>query len=235
MIVVVIATIALLARIRISREESYRLPINILMFQLTSIISAFVYYEVEDTFTSIWGFQISLTSLTIYYITYVTVNRLILYIVETKWQKKEYGKFFDYDFYFSVLSCIYVIPIALTIHYLHILYDVPGIIIATLPLIAFSILFKLYFLSDSQNFYLAEINKLAGKMTGKYTQEEIISLYLDFWVDIFPADTIYYYSVDEKQMLTKISQYHDRMPVKDNKISEPLTNHTVWKKLGEMI
>ncbi|WP_179128537.1 GGDEF domain-containing protein [Marinilactibacillus piezotolerans] len=230
MTVTVVATLAILIRIKVSKEELYRIPINLLMFQMTSVLSALAYYLVEDRFVSIWGFQISLTSLTIYFITYVTLNRVILYLVETKWQKKDYGKLFGYEYFFSIFSCVYVIPIALTINYLHVLYDVPGIVIATLPLIAFSVLFKLYFLSDSQNFYLAEINKLAGKMTGIYTQEEIISLYLDSWVDIFPADTIYYYSVDEKQMLTKIYQYHDRLPVKENKLTDPLTNHTVLEK-----
>lgn len=220
MILMTIATIALLIRIGVSKEESFRFPLNILMFQIVSILSAEIYYIVDSIFFPSTNYTYSILSLIIYSVSHTTFNGLLLYLISTKWQKKNYGNFFDFEYFFSIFSIIYTIPIALIILYLDDLYSTLGIVIASLPLIVISLSFKLYFFSDSQNQYLAEINSLAVKLTGKNTVNEIIELYLKSWSNIFPADTIYFFTTSDNEEISKTCAYRvgNNVSLKDSTV-----------------
>lgn len=208
MLMAFIAVVVLMIKIGVNKEDSYRYPVNILMFQILSIVSAGVYYFLDPFFPSSYSYPYSLLSLVIYLFTFITLNRIILYVVQTFWYRTDYGKILSFEYLFDLFSLFYTIPIAIIIIYLKELYFTSGIIIAMIPLVAMSVIIKLYFISDAQNQYLAEINKLAVKLTGKQTIKEIIELYLKSWVNIFPADTIYFYTLTEDSKLLKTYEYH---------------------------
>lgn len=208
MLMTSIAVVVLMLKIGVNKEDNYRYPVNILMFQILSIVSAEVYYLVDPILPSALHYSYNLLSLGAYLFTFITLNRIILYLVSTWWYKKEYGKILNFEYIFDLFSLFYTIPIAVIIIYLKELYFTSGIIIAMIPLVAMTVIIKLYFISDAQNKYLAEINELAVKLTGKQTIKEIIELYLKSWVNIFPADTIYFYTFIDNSQLSKTYEYH---------------------------
>lgn len=208
MLMASIAVVVLMIKIGVNKEDNYRYPVNILMFQILSIVSAEVYYLLDPILPSALNYSYNLLSLAVYLFTFITLNRIILYVVQTFWYRTDYGKILSFEYLFDLFSLFYTIPIAIIIIYLKELYFTSGIIIAMIPLVAMSVIIKLYFISDTQNQYLAEINELAVKLTGKQTIKEIIELYLKSWVNIFPADTIYFYTLTDDSQLLKTYEYH---------------------------
>ncbi|MFL2094509.1 sensor domain-containing diguanylate cyclase [Marinilactibacillus psychrotolerans] len=230
MVVTTLATTMVMKRMGITMEESYRYPMNILLFQIVSILSAEVYYLLDPVLPSTFNFPYNLLSITIYLITSITLNRLLLYVLATHWQHKAYGNIINYEYIFSLLSAFYAIPIALTILYLRNVYSTIGIIVAAFPLVAISIIFKQYFFSDSQNRYLGKINTLAIKLNEKHSVNEIIKFYLNSWNNIFPADTIYYCTITEDKKIVKSFVYHKGHTVESENCSATVFFHTALEE-----
>lgn len=107
------------------------------------------------------------------------------------------------------------------------IYSTFGIIIAAFPLIGISIIFKLYFSSDSQNRYLYKVNGLAIKLNEQQNVKKIIELYLSSWNNIFPADTIYYCIIREDQKIEKSMVYHNGHIVESKESLDPISSHVI--------
>lgn len=230
MVVTTIATTVVMKQMRITREESYRFPMNILLFQIISILSAEIYYLVNPILLNPLNYPYNILSLTVYLVASITLNRLFLYVLATEWQKKVYGKIINFEYIFSLFSVFYAIPIALMILHLRNIYSTFGIIIAAFPLIGISIIFKLYFSSDSQNRYLYKVNVLAIKLNEQHNVKKIIELYLNSWNNIFPADTIYYCVIREDQKIEKSMVYHNGHIVESKESLDLISSHTILEE-----
>lgn len=201
------ALMVVLAKIGLNKQNIFKIPLNLLLFQIVSVSSGIVYYIVDPVLPSVLNLRFNLLSLTIYLVFYILMNRILIYFLEKYWYCKEEITIIDSELKFSLLSIFYVIPIAIMLVYLEELYAYVGIYLASLPLITLALIFKFYFNIKAKNKHLSEINNLALELTGKYSQKEIISNYIKSWAVIFTAQKISYFEASENMKITKIYDY----------------------------
>ncbi|WP_208560101.1 sensor domain-containing diguanylate cyclase [Marinilactibacillus kalidii] len=207
MILSSISILVVMIKIGITKQDLFRVPINLLIFQIVSITSGLFYFAIDPFVPTAFNLRFNLLSLTLYLLFSLFMNRILIYMLEKFWYKIPRTKLFDFELSFSILSIFYATPIAVMLNYLRDNYTFAGILIASLPLVTLSIVFKFYFISKSQNNLLLRINRLAMELTGEYSQQQIIEKYLKSWSEIFSAQTISYYETTKDLQLVKLYEY----------------------------
>ncbi|WP_225743916.1 GGDEF domain-containing protein [Marinilactibacillus sp. Marseille-P9653] len=207
MLLVSSALIIVLAKLGLNKQNVFKIPLNLLLFQIVSVSSGIVYYTIDPVLPSIFNLRFNVLSLTTYLVFYILLNRILIYFLDKYWYCKENIMIIDSELKFSLLSIFYVIPIAIMLVYLEELYSNVGIFIAFLPLITLTIILKFYFNIKAKNKHLSEINNLALELTGKYSQKEILSNYIKSWAVIFTAQKISYFEASENMKITKVYDY----------------------------
>ncbi|MBM7541797.1 sensor domain-containing diguanylate cyclase [Amphibacillus cookii] len=194
-IVTQLAMIFVLIRLKISKHDGYRIPLNLLMFLAVSLTSASAYYLSSPYLPERLEFlNHNILQLLIYMFIAFLVNQIILFLIKRFIYNQEVA-FLGEGFYFSLFIMGYTIPSGIVLVYLYQSFNTVGILMMSIPIVAISISLKLYYQSKTTNQYLIQINQLAHKLTGYYTRDNILKTYLSTMPKIFPANTVVIYEL----------------------------------------
>ncbi len=202
-----IAIIVLLLRIRIPKEQMYRLPLNWLMFFLISVASGLIYYSVGGTHgIDLLSSPSNLLYVVAYAVTYFVLNHFVLTIVGYVLQGRKRA-LFDQDFVWEAVTTILTLPIGLI---LYILYDEVGIvsvIFVGIPFASLSVILNLYHSSDKVNHYLQNAAEIGHELAERLHVEEVLDLFIQKLTEMFPVDYAYILDVvndKELQLLRSV-------------------------------
>ncbi|WP_096153165.1 MULTISPECIES: sensor domain-containing diguanylate cyclase [Bacillus] len=211
MTLTILGVVALLIYVRISKAESYRIPINLLMFSLASLASGFIFYFLGGVHGST---NLLLPSVIVpilaHQFTYFMMNQLGLYFI-TNYIHRMKKKFYSIDTKWDGVTSIVVLPVGIILYMLYQQVDVAALFYVGLPFVILALILRLYHNSEKVNSYLQRAADVGHEMTEKLNVQGVLDIFLEKVTAIFPADYAAIINVlDEKEfrLLREINKHN---------------------------
>ncbi|EXJ22408.1 hypothetical protein ADIAL_1994 [Alkalibacterium sp. AK22] len=204
MILTTYAVIVLMVKAEIKFDEHYRYPLNLLVFFTLSILSASAYYLVRPVFSSDLDNGFCVMSMTVYMVTYVLGNQLLLFYINKYIYNDQDAKLVDEQFTFSIVLSTMIIPFAYIMIFLYDSLGSMGVIMGALPFMTITVGTNIFHKSKTNNKYLEKINQLAQQLNEKKHSGPVVETYLQSIIGIFPIDGLSYFTVEaDKKIIRK--------------------------------
>lgn len=233
MIFMQIALVILLVRIRITKENAYRYPLNFIMFFIVSITSGLVYYALggEHGIEIINNPRNLLLALS-YALTAFVVNHLLLTILAYILHRRK-RVFLDQDFIWETVTTILTLPIGLILYILYREVGLIAIVFVGIPFASLSVILNLYHSSNKINSYLQQAGETGHKLAERLQVEEVLDLFIQKITNMFPADFAYILDVVDNKELILIrrveAEFDPSIQVRPLKKNEGISGN-VWAK-----
>lgn len=216
-----IAVLALLIRLGIDRKSIYKIPLNLLLFLISSVLGGYVY-------TVLGGFNgvVLLTYLpthfevAIYAFVIFLCNHIMLYLVRRLFLKKGNVTFFGRGFWWEVLTALLVFPLGLVLYIIYGTIGTIGIFLIGIPFLSVSFILKLYYTSQKMNYHLKQTSELGQQLTARLKKSEVLKLFIDNLYIMLPVDFIYIFGVRGNSLsLLRHIENGQEQPIKDMPIN----------------
>ncbi|OJF90899.1 sensor domain-containing diguanylate cyclase [Alkalibacterium sp. 20] len=230
MIVSSIAIVFLMIRSDIKLDQLYRYPLNLLMFHFLSILAAGVYYLTILLSDQLISIVAELLALTMYMLAHILFNQIAIYIIDKYFYGNSNIQIIDENLIFSLYITIFVVPLSFILIYLYETTGSIGIIIGALPFVSVTIWTNSYYKSKMNNKYLRKMNQLTQELNAKKNRESIIDMFIHALLEIFPADALSYFSVENEETIQREKVIVGKGNVSDKKEIFKLSKQSILKR-----
>lgn len=229
-ILTTIALLALMIRSNIKLDEHYRYPLNLLMFQLLSFVSALAYYLIEPAMSTLSFYDYSLTSLVVYMFVHIAANQLLLYLISRYYFNNKEAKLIDEYLNFSIYTSLFIVPVSFILIYLYEELSVVGALIGAIPFVTITIGINFFYKSKMNNTYLNNVNMLAQDLNEKKKRNDVIETYLKSLAKIFPVDALSYFTISPSDDIHRTLVYQDKKEMQMMKEFFMLSEQSILKE-----
>lgn len=196
---------------RLNWADSYRIPLNMLMFLGMSITEGAVYYllggEVHpdklhfllNNAVPVFGFYLA---------SYMT-NEILLYVFR-RWligSPSQLVKPFEKDSVWEIVATVMMMPMGVAFYTLYAIKGLSGMFLIAVPMVALSIIIRLFNSSQQMSEYLQRVNYLGQKLTEALSADHIIELLLKELPSMLDVDYGYIVLYDVPDQPRLICQY----------------------------
>ena len=193
-----IGVMTLLYRIKISKDELFRIPMNSLMFFINSLTSGLIYYWLGGQHSHLDLSDLSVFSLiVIHQIVWFLSNFICALLIDLFVYETEVA-FVAKDQVADVVSSIIIFPIGLLLYSTYQELGLIAIMIVGIPLVSLALVMRLYYRTDQINEDLQKASQIGHKLTERLEVKQVYELFLTEIKKIFPVDETYIFSVDTK-------------------------------------
>lgn len=223
MFIAQMAIIVLLIRIKIKKEQLFRLPLNSIIFFIVSLGSGAVYYFLGgQTGSQIVNGHLSLWLAALYVLLYLLINQvLILFILYTVYQ--DIHSFFGKSLIWETVTSLITFPLGFVLYMLYSQVGVLALLIVGMPFASLSLILNLYYLSGRINEYLQKAAEIGHQMAERLNVNAVIDLFLQKLCELLPVDYTFIFDVAENKELQIIRRIengqvmpNDVAPLKEN-------------------
>ncbi|REJ10744.1 sensor domain-containing diguanylate cyclase [Halobacillus trueperi] len=204
-----VAILALMAKMRLGRTNLHRLPINLFMFLLISVVSAGIYYALGGTHgpsaVNDIGDAVPIVS---YVLSQIVLNQFSIKFVAKVLYNKEI-QWLDKGFAWELLTSSLVLPIGFVLYMVYSEFGMSGIFFVGIPFVFISGMLMLYHNSNQVNTYLRKTSIIGHELTGKLGVREVLDIFVDRLSELLPVDYIYVYDVNKNKRMELI-RFFDR-------------------------
>ncbi|WP_051255281.1 sensor domain-containing diguanylate cyclase [Pontibacillus marinus] len=220
MVLTQIAYFTSFMKLRLPKNLLYKIPLNLLMFLMMSIVSALVYYslggEHGQTAMNSPGDILPISG---YVISYFLTNQLILSLVR-KYLMRAPQKFLNKGFWWDFYNTLFVIPIGFVLFILYVEIGTEAIYYVGVPFVSLSFILMLYYSSRRINGYLQRTSEIGHELTGKLEADEVLDRFVERISSLLDVDYAYVYDVnrdDPNHEYLKLirfydSEHHENLP-----------------------
>ncbi|WP_417899413.1 sensor domain-containing diguanylate cyclase [Bacillus haimaensis] len=188
MVLTLISVIALMLKIRVSKDNLIRIPINLLMFSTISLICGSVYYALGgghgDTRLLQPGVIVPILS---HELMYFTLNSIALYMIQVSIYKRK-SSFITPDTKWEAVTSIIVLPVGLILYVLYEQLGIVAIFYVGLPFVVLTMILQLYHSSQKVNKYLQQAAGVGHQLTERLDTQGVLDVFLDKVSTLFPVD-----------------------------------------------
>ncbi|WHZ01910.1 sensor domain-containing diguanylate cyclase [Neobacillus sp. YX16] len=228
-----VAVIVLLLKLRIQKDQFFRIPLNLNMFFLVSLVSGMVYYSFGgETGPNLLNDPRSLWLAALYGVVNYFLNQIIisfyLYLI---YKSKE--SYFGKDFIVETITTVITLPLGFVLYMFYYQVGLLPLLLVGVPFVSLSIIFKLYYSSEKINEHLQKAAEIGHQMAERLEVNAVIDLFIQKLSEMLPVDYAYIFEVineDGLQLKRRIEGGHaeaSEMPIiKENEGICGL----VWKK-----
>ncbi|MEQ6389615.1 sensor domain-containing diguanylate cyclase [Bacillaceae bacterium S4-13-58] len=209
-----IAVFVLIGKVRVRKNDLYRIPLNLLMFSTISIIGALVFYALGGKNGEI-SLVIASNMIPIvgYALAVFISNQLILYVISTKViGRKE--RFFDKGLLWESMTSLFVLPVGLVLYIMYTEIGAAAIYYVGLPFVSLSIILTLYYSSQRINNYLQKASEIGHLLSGRLEVSEVLDTMVAKLSELLPLDYLYVYDVEGDKEL-HLMRFFDSNEKKD--------------------
>lgn len=198
------AVIVLLLRLRVQKDQYFRIPLNLIMFFLVSLFSGVVYYSLggktgpsllHDT-NAIW--LAALYAVVNYFLNQVIISFYFYAIYKSK------ESYFGKDFIVETITTFLTLPLGFVLYMFYNQLDLIALLIVGFPFASLSIIFNLYYSTEKINEYLQKTAEIGHQMAERLEVDRVIDLFIEKLSDMLPVDYAYILEVvneDELQLV----------------------------------
>ncbi|MFC0415875.1 sensor domain-containing diguanylate cyclase [Cytobacillus solani] len=201
LVIIQVALIVLLIRVKLPSNEFFRVPLNSLMFFLVSLLSGIFYYSLGGkTGIHIGELHDSFWLIVIYPITNYLLNHFIIIIINLlvyNGRKNIFGK----DFVWETVATLITFPIGFVLYTLYIEIGLIAVLFVGVPFSSLSIILNLYYSSDKINGFLQKATEIGHQLAEKLIVNEVLDLFIEKITEMLTVDSAYILDVvDEKEL-----------------------------------
>ncbi|SHF65172.1 sensor domain-containing diguanylate cyclase [Ornithinibacillus halophilus] len=202
-----VAIIMVMAKLRVGKKGIYRIPLNILMFTVVSMLSAEVYSLLGGRNDLIhYQNEAELFAMTGYAISIFIFNQAIIKIVQRTFLGiKE--KLFDKSLKWEFTSSLLIIPVGFVLYILYSEIGNAAIFFLSVPFISISIILKLLYSYQEINKYLKKTGEVGHRLAQKLEVSEVYDVFMREMVQLMPVDYAYIYITSNDKL--KLVRYFD--------------------------
>lgn len=203
MIVSSIALIIVMIRSKLRIDQHYRYAVNLLMFYFLSIFSAVFYYLAMHLTDVMFNTPLLLVALIVYLAAHFILNQIGVYIIKSFYYEQNNIKVFDDNSYFFFFTNLLISPLSFLLIYLYQLVGTMGIFIGAFPFLILTIGINTIFKSKMNNKYLKEMNHFSQELNLKKSRENVMNMFIQALIEIFPTDALSYFTVDSQSKVLR--------------------------------
>lgn len=201
------AVVLLLLRLRVPKEQYFRIPLNLIMFFLVSLVSGVVYYSIggqtgptliNDPY-AIW--LAAIYAVVNYFLNQVIISFYLYFIYKSK------ESYFGKDFIVETITTFITLPLGFVLYMFYNQQGLLALLIVAVPFASLSIIFKLYYSSQKINEYLQKAAEIGHQMAERLEVDGVIDLFIQKLSEMLPVDYAYIFDViseDELQLVRRI-------------------------------
>lgn len=208
MVLTQLSILVFLLNLRVTKKESHRYPVNMLMFMLISLISGGLFYALGGTVGEFSGnamFQV-LPALA-YTFSLIFVNQILLHILKVFVYKEDDTTFFGKDMLWEAITTAVTLPIGFLLYMLHTYLGAIAILFVGVPFILISLMLRLYYSSRKVNDLLHKTSEIGQQVTQRLDTDDILNLFLEKTTDMFEVDHAYVMDAENVRRLSLIKTY----------------------------
>lgn len=201
-----LAVVVLLIRLKLPKEQLFRLPLNLIMFFLVSFVSGVVYYMLGGKpFPSLVNNPHAIWLAVLYVVMVYFLNQVIvsfnLYFI---YKSKE--PYFGKDFFVETLTTVITFPIGFVLYILYKQVGLLSLLFVGIPFASLSIIFNLYYSSEKINEYLQHAAEIGHQMAERLNVNDVINLFIQKLGELLPVDYAYILETtgEELQLVRRI-------------------------------
>lgn len=221
-----IAVIVLMLKIRLQKDTLFRLPLNLNMFFLVSVLSGLTYYalggETGQTITDINVISLVM----IYGVVYYFLNQVIVSF-HLRYVYKSKESYFGKDFIVETATTLITLPLGFVLYMVYNLVGLWSILLISLPFFSIALIFNLYYSSQRINEYLQKAAEIGQQMAQTLQVSDIIDLFIQKISDLLPVDYAYIFDVVDDKELVMIRSINHR-----NERASSHPSHKIKKNEG---
>jgi diguanylate cyclase (GGDEF)-like protein len=201
------AVIVLLLRLQIQKEQFFRIPLNLVMFFLVSLVSGVVYYSLGgQTGPSLINDPNSIWLAAIYAAVNYLINQVIIsFYLYFIYKSKE--SYFGKDFMVETITTFLTLPLGFVLYMFYNQQGLLALLIVAVPFASLSIIFNLYYSTEKINEYLQKAAEIGHQMAERLEVNGVIDLFIQKLSEMLPVDYAYILEVvneDELQLTRRI-------------------------------
>ncbi|MGA9288560.1 MAG: sensor domain-containing diguanylate cyclase [Anaerobacillus sp.] len=233
MILTQLAVIVFLINLRVTKKDSQRYAVNMLMFMLISLISGALFYLMGGSTREFSGNAVTqlLPSLA-YIFSLIFVNQILLHFLRVYVFNEKNIKFFGKDMLWEAISTGVTLPVGFLLYMLHTYLGTVAIFFVGVPFILASLMIRLYYSSRKVNDLLQRTSEIGQQITQSLDTDEILTLFLNEVTKMFVVDDAYIMDAEHVQKLTVIKSYKKErgvIPVSENSPFQEGISSRVWR------
>ncbi|WP_059283206.1 hypothetical protein [Bacillus coahuilensis] len=204
------AVLFMLVRLNLGKGDSYRFPMNSLMFFFISLCSGLVYFAVGGN-TSDMQFSSLIGPIIIYQISLFLFNELFLVVAQ--WYTGRKRKLFGEDVVWDIIGSLVSLPLGLSLYYLIQEIGSGAFLLLGVPFVCVSYLLTMYKSSEDVNKILQKAADIGHDLTERLRVEEVLSTFITRIVETIPGAEAYIYDVKQGEfLLLEFSSDATRLP-----------------------
>lgn len=229
-IVFQITIIPFLYRLKLTRQDIYRLPWNSIMFLIVSFISGLIYLMFGGHIHSLNHMHIIGFGL-LYVFINITANHVLLKLSGTLLGNK--SPFFTMEDAWDYMICGFALPMGISLYLLGEYVGAISIVLLGIPFYMMTQLLQLYSTSSKLNKELSQAAHFGHQLADQLDSEETLDLFRDRIPKMVAIDGLYI--IDRRKQtgtLSVLRAYENGQEILKNvthkELSESLLKHTLW-------
>ncbi|GLB58385.1 sensor domain-containing diguanylate cyclase [Cytobacillus sp. NCCP-133] len=201
MVMVQLGVIILLLKLKVQKDQLFRLPLNSLMFFAVSLASGIAYFAMggktgADVIANPEYFWIA----TSYPVIHFTLNQLLLSIIQyTVYGRK--SSFFEKDLVWESVTSLITFPIGLVLYILYLEVGLLALLFVGVPFVSLSIILHLYYSSVKINDYLQKATEIGHQMAERLQVNDVMELFIFKLSEMLPVDHAFILDVMDREQL----------------------------------
>ncbi|PLR93852.1 GGDEF domain-containing protein [Bacillus sp. T33-2] len=209
MVLAQVAIAVLMVRLRLQKNDWFRLPLNSLMFFMVSLLSGIIFYALGGVHgTSLMEHQSSMLLAALYEFVSFALNHVMLTMVIIL-VYKEKGPFFGEDFVWEAVVTILTFPVGFVLYILYFEVGILSVLFIGVPFASLSIILNLYYSSEKINIYLQKAAEIGHQLAERLEVNQVMDLFAQKLMDMLPVDYAYLLEVVDANELELIIQMEE--------------------------
>lgn len=188
-----IALFTTLTRLKISRNDLYRYPLNSLLLLATSLGAGGMFYLFGGVTGGVitGNFTQLLLPVLIYVVIFFFLNNGLIYLIRYYILGISTIKFFDEPMKWQALTGILIVPVGLTLAVLYEEMSYAAVLMIGIPIISVSLILKIINESKRTTALLKKVSAFGHEVNHSLDVETIINKFINTCNTIFPSNGIY--------------------------------------------
>ncbi|WP_164668474.1 GGDEF domain-containing protein [Virgibacillus doumboii] len=200
-------------KLRVGKKDSFRYPLNMLLFSVVSLTAAGVFRLLDGSHESIRvQSEEQILAIFGYAITIFIVNTLFNKLLG-KFLYNRDVKIFDEGLRWELTSSLLIIPVGFVLFILYTEIGRAGIFYLGIPFVFISIILMLLYSYQEINRFLEKTGEIGHQLTKRMVLNEVYDVFIHEISDLMPIDYAYIYIVDGDKL--QLERFHDVMQKSD--------------------
>ncbi|WNS74474.1 sensor domain-containing diguanylate cyclase [Bacillus sp. DTU_2020_1000418_1_SI_GHA_SEK_038] len=206
LIILQLTIIVLFIRVKLPKEQFFRIPLNSLMFMFVSFLSGATYYmlggspgaRLADIDHSFW-------LIPIYPILYYVFNHFFIWIINLVLYNGK-RETFGIDFIWETITTIITFPMGFVLFILYKELGLVALIFVGIPFASLSVILNLYYSSRKINKLLQSATEIGHQLAERLNVDEVLDLFIQKLTEMLPVDYAYILDIIDNEELQIIRQ-----------------------------